>query len=245
MARIALGVSHGRFRESPVLRRVRHPGRLAQLDRARGRGDAETLRFYARLAGLRRRLARRISGRHGRGTLRPHTVLQARHTAPAQSRADPAALSCRHAQRGAAPRPQSGVAPARRLARRAARDGAAQTQIHAGAGIERQHLADGRSGAAQQSAVGRHPRFGDRRRLQAKTARLSRRRASARSAAARMHDGRRPHQGSHGGSGARATHRPHRAPQRTRPRPRRDRAQREGRFRREEVLEDLAGQLGT
>ena len=71
---------------------------------------------------------------------------------------------------------QSGVAPARRLARRAARDGAAQTQIHAGAGVERQHFADGRSGAAQQSAVGRHPRFGDRRRLQAEAAGLSRRR---------------------------------------------------------------------
>ena len=52
-----------------------------------------------------------------------------------------------------------------------------QTQIHAGAGVERQHFADGRSGAAQQFAVGRHSRFGDRRRLQAKTAGLSRRRA--------------------------------------------------------------------
>src|SRR5580700_7923004 len=61
----------------------------------------------------------------------------------------------------------------------AAGHGAAQTQIHAGAGIERQHLADGRSGAAQQFAVGRHPRFGDRRRLQAKTASLSRRRRGA------------------------------------------------------------------
>ena len=90
------------------------------------------------------------------------------------------------------------------------------------------------SGAAQQSAVGRHSGFGDRRRLQAKTASLSRRRRSARSAAARMHDGRRPHQGPHGGGGARATHRPHRAPQRARPRPRRNGAGREGRFRREE-----------
>jgi 2-haloalkanoic acid dehalogenase type II len=59
-------------------------------------------------------------------------------------------------------------------------------------------------------------------------------RRSARSAAARLHDGRRAHQGSHGRGGARATHRSHRAPQRARPRPRRDRARRESRFCREE-----------
>src|ERR1700692_1315378 len=71
------------------------------------------------------------------------------------------------------------LAPGPRRAQRAARARAAQKQIHAGAGVERQHFADGRSGAAQQSAVGRHPRFGDRRQLQAKTAGLSRRRRSA------------------------------------------------------------------
>src|SRR3984885_511933 len=141
MAPVALGVSHGCGGESPVLRRVRNAGRLAHVDRARDRSTVETAWFYARLARLRRRLARRIPGRHGRGALRPHTVLQARHTAPAQSRADPAALSRRHAERGAAPRSQSGVAPARRLARRAARDGAPEETLHAGTGVERQYFA--------------------------------------------------------------------------------------------------------
>ena len=44
---------------------------------------------------------------------------------------------------------QSGVAPARCLARRAARPGPAQARISIGAGVERQYFADGRSGAAQ------------------------------------------------------------------------------------------------
>ena len=53
----------------------------------------------------------------------------------------------------------------------------------AGAGLERQYFADGRSGAAQRSSLGRDPRLRDRRRLQAEAARLSRRRRGVRPAA--------------------------------------------------------------
>ena len=42
---------------------------------------------------------------------------------------------------------------------------AAQAQVSAGAGVERQYFADGRSGAPQRFAVGRHSRRRDRRRL--------------------------------------------------------------------------------
>ena len=52
---------HDASGESPVLRRLRHAGRLAYFDRARGRGNAQAARPRARLGRLRRRLAGRIA----------------------------------------------------------------------------------------------------------------------------------------------------------------------------------------
>jgi hypothetical protein len=49
------------------------------------------------------------------------------------------------------------------LPRCPARAQATQAPVSVGAGVERQHLADGRSGAAQRFALGRHPRRRDRR----------------------------------------------------------------------------------
>ena len=53
---------------------------------------------------------------------------------------------------------QSRLAPARCLAGCAARVCAAQAALLAGAGLERQHFADGRSGTPQRPALGCHPR---------------------------------------------------------------------------------------
>src|SRR5208282_2761237 len=61
-AELALEARHGR-RESAVVRRLRHAGRLARRGCARGRGGAQAARLCARLAGLGGCLARRISGR--------------------------------------------------------------------------------------------------------------------------------------------------------------------------------------
>src|SRR6516165_9584585 len=52
---------HDASGESPVLRRLRHAGRLAYFDRARGRGNAQAAGPRARLGRLRRRLAGRIA----------------------------------------------------------------------------------------------------------------------------------------------------------------------------------------
>lgn len=72
-----------------------------------------------------------------------------------------------------------GVAPARRLARRAARVQTAAHEIHPRALLQRQHRADGRHRAAQRVSVGHHPRSGDRARLQAQACRLSPERSRA------------------------------------------------------------------
>ncbi len=80
--------------------------------------------------------------------------------------------------------PQPRLAPARRLARRDARAAAAAQEIPDRAGVERQHLADGRHRAAQRFSLGRDPRRRDRRRLQAQAARLSARRRGVRLRAA-------------------------------------------------------------
>ena len=84
---------------------------------------------------------------------------------------------------------QSGLASARCLAGRAAWPCAAEATPPARAGLQRQHLAHGRSRPPQQFSLGRDPGRGDRRRLQAEAARLSRRLRGVRSAARRMHDG--------------------------------------------------------
>ena len=62
-------------------------------------------------------------------------------------------------------------------------------QVPDRAGVERQHLADGRSRPPQQFSLGRDPRLRDRRRLQAEAAGLSRGLRGVRSAARRLHDG--------------------------------------------------------
>src|ERR1700759_95505 len=68
---------HDASRQSLVLRRFRHPSRLAYIDRARGGSVARAARPRARLVGLRGCLARRISGRDGGGACRPYRFLQA------------------------------------------------------------------------------------------------------------------------------------------------------------------------
>ena len=78
-------------------------------------------RVCARLARLRRCLARRVPARHGGGALGPHPVLQARRAAPAQPRAHPAALRVAASPTRSLHDLEAGLAPARRLARRAAR----------------------------------------------------------------------------------------------------------------------------
>ena len=123
--------------------------------------------------------------------------------------------SCRGSASPVSPRsrarPQSRLASARRLARRAARPGAAQAALPAGAGLERQHLAHGRSRAPERARLGRDPGRGDRRRLQAEAAGLSRRLRGARSFARRMHDGRGSYPRSRGRRRMRAAHRSRRA----------------------------------
>ena len=88
-----------------------------------------------------------------------------------------------------AARTHARLAPARCLAGGAGGARAAQTEIPDRAGVERQHLADGRSRPPQSISVGRDPRRRDRRRLQAEAARLSRRLRGVRSRARAMHDG--------------------------------------------------------
>ncbi len=71
--------------------------------------------------------------------------------------------------------------------------GCKQTLL-ARAGLERQHLADGRSRAPQRLALGRHPGLGGGARLQAEAAGLPRRLRGVRPASGRLHDGRRAQQ---------------------------------------------------
>ena len=101
-------------------------------------------------------------------------VLQARRAAPAQPRAHPAALRSGrldeptlHALNRAWHRLDGWPDVARRPPR-------LHKKIPDRAGLERQHLADGRHRAAQRFSLGRDPRRRDRGRLQAEAARLSR-----------------------------------------------------------------------
>ena len=80
--------------------------------------------------------------------------LPARRPAPAEPGAHPAALRRVGPRRGDVAQPQSRLASARRLAGRAARHGCAQAEILAGAGLQRQHLADGRCRAPQRPSPG-------------------------------------------------------------------------------------------
>ncbi len=89
---------------------------------------------------------------------------------------------------------QSRLASPRCLAGCAGRARPAQAPLLAGAGLERQHLADGRSGAPQRLAVGCHPRLGSGARFQAQATRLSLGLRSLRPAAGRLHDGGRAQQ---------------------------------------------------
>ena len=177
-------------RPSAVLRRVRHAGRLAHQHRARGRGHPAAARPLARLAGLRRRLARRIPAGDG-GSPQPAGCRSASSTCCTGAISN---ASCRASTSPACPKtvlrdlnlawhrldawPEVPAALAR-----------LKTQVPARAGVERQHLADGRSRAPQRLSVGRDPRLRDRRRLQAEAAGLSRRLRGVRSRARRLHDG--------------------------------------------------------
>ena len=108
-------------------------------------------------------------------------------------------------------RSDAGLAPARCLAGRAGGAGAAQAKILAGAGVERQHFADGRSRPPQQFSVGRDPRRRNCARLQAQAGRLSRRLRGVRSQARAMHDGGRAQQRSRRRGETGIAHRAHRA----------------------------------
>ena len=196
------------------------------------RGDPRAARPFARLARLRRRLARRVSAGDGRNPLRPACrsakldVLHRRNLEKILPRFKVAGLP----EDDHAP-PQSRLAPARRLAGFSAGSGAPEAQMHDRAGVERQHLADGRAGAPQQLSLGRDPGLRDRRRLQAQAAGLSRGLRGARSAARRLHDGGGAFQRSRRRGEERAAHRAHRAAERARTREGRGRADRAGRCR--------------
>ena len=150
-------------RQGAVLRRVRHAGRLAHRHRARGRA-----RFSRRSAtrstgspspmpGATNTSRRMEEVRAGRIPFCKLDVLHRRNLERILPRFGISGLAEETSRRS-----QSRLASARCLARRAAGPGAAQAALHAGAGLERQHLADGRSRAPQRSAVGRDPGRGDR-----------------------------------------------------------------------------------
>ena len=140
---------------------------------------------------------------------------------------------------------QPRLAPARRLAGRRARPAAAAQEIPDRAGLERQHLADGRHRAAQRFSLGRDPRRRDRRRLQAEAARLSARRRSLRLRTARMRDGRGAFRRPRRRRRDRAEDRACRAAERARPRQGRDRSRRCRSISRLRASSELAEKLGA
>ena len=91
--------------------------------------------------------------------------------------------------------------------------------------FQRQHLPDGRSRAAQRFPLGRHPRRGDRRRLQAEAARVSGRRGILRPPPRAVHDGRRPQQRPGSGGQGRTAHGARHAARRIRAQYRRERTE--------------------
>ena len=137
------------------LRRVRHAGRLAHQHRARGRGDPEAARPFARLARLRRRLARRISAGDGGNPQRADS----RSASSTCCTGATSKASCRASRSPACPEDTMrhlNLAWHRLDAWPDSAPGLARLkkQVPDRAGVERQHLADGRSRAPQRLSRG-------------------------------------------------------------------------------------------
>ena len=142
-------------RQGAVLRRVRNTGRLARAA-SRARPSAFcAARLLARLARLRRCLARPIPAGHGGGALRAAS----RSASSTCCTGAISSASCRASafpvSRGAAR--ELNLAWHRLDAWPDVPPGMARLKQprHAGAGVERQHLADGRSGAPERNSLGR------------------------------------------------------------------------------------------
>ena len=169
---------HGRGARA-VLRRLRHVRRLA-LGRDPGRGVARARR--RRLAGRRRRLARRLPAAAGDGPQRQPAVGGPRRAPPGGARRARARARPGRPGGGRARVADARLASAGPVAGRRRRAHPAQAHPRDRPVLQRPRRARARDGQARRAAMGRHPRRGGRGRVQATAGGLPAQRRAGRSA---------------------------------------------------------------